>query len=88
MKINGRHIEARPEGALLIYENKDRPGMVGWIGTLMGKHSVNIASMSLGRDEAGGQALAVLNLDHAPGDAVIKDLLAEQDIRSVQVVQL
>ena len=88
VKINGRHIEARPEGALLIYENKDRPGMVGWIGTLMGKHSVNIASMSLGRDEAGGQALAVLNLDHAPGDAVIKELLAEQDIRSVQVVQL
>ncbi len=88
VKINGRHIEARPEGALLIYENKDRPGMVGWIGTLMGKHSVNIASMSLGRDEAGGVALAVLNLDHAPGDAVIKELLAEPDIRSVQVVQL
>jgi D-3-phosphoglycerate dehydrogenase len=88
VKINGRFVEARPEGALLIYENKDRPGMVGWIGTLMGKHGVNIASMSLGRNEAGGHALAVLNLDTVPGEPVIKELLAEADIRSVQVVQL
>jgi D-3-phosphoglycerate dehydrogenase len=62
--------------------------MVGWIGTLMGKHGVNIASMSLGRDEAGGHALAVLNVDGTPPDAVVKELLAEPDIRSVQVVQL
>lgn len=86
--INGRHVEARPGGVLLIYENKDRPGMVGWIGTLMGKHGVNIASMSMGRDEAGGYALAVLNLDAVPGEAVLKELSAEADIRSVQVVQL
>ncbi len=88
VKINGRFVEARPEGALLIYENKDRPGMVGWIGTLMGKHGVNIATMSMGRNEAGGHALAVLNLDTVPGDEVVKELLAAPDIRSVQVVQL
>ncbi len=88
VKINGRFVEARPEGALIIYENKDRPGMVGWIGTLMGKHGVNIAGMSLGRNEAGGNALAVLNVDSAPPEAVIKELLAEPDIRSVQVVSL
>jgi D-3-phosphoglycerate dehydrogenase / 2-oxoglutarate reductase len=88
VKINGRHVEARPEGSLIIYENKDRPGMVGWIGTLMGKHGVNIASMSLGRNEAGGNALAVLNVDAMPPDAVMKEMLAEKDILSVQVVQL
>lgn len=88
VKINGRHVEARPDGVLLIYENKDRPGMVGWIGNLMGKHGVNIGNMSLGRTEAGGNALAVLNLDSTPTDAVLKEMLAEKDILSAQVVQL
>ena len=49
---------------------------------------MNIASMSLGRTEAGGLALAVLNLDSVPGEAVLKEMLAEPDIKSAQVVQL
>ena len=50
MKINGRHVEAKPEGVIFLLENRDRPGIVGHVGTLMGKHSVNIASMSLSRE--------------------------------------
>ena len=88
VKMNGRPVEARPDGVLLIYENKDRPGIVGWIGNLMGKHGVNIAGMSLGRNEVGGLALAIMNLDSVPSEAVLKEMLAEPDIRSVQVVQL
>jgi predicted amino acid-binding ACT domain protein len=66
VKINGRHVEARPEGVLLLLENRDRPGIVGHVGTMMGKHQVNIAGMSLSRDQAGGQALTILNLDSVP----------------------
>src|SRR5215210_4559692 len=88
VKVNGRHVEAKPEGVIFLLENRDRPGIVGHVGTIMGRHSVNIASMSLSRNEAGGQALTVLNLDSVPGDAVIKDLLAEGDIKTAQVVQL
>jgi D-3-phosphoglycerate dehydrogenase len=88
VKINGRHVEARPEGVLFLIENRDRPGIVGYLGTLMGKHGINIAGMSLNRDEAGGEALTILNLDTAPGAAVIEELLAEGDIHSAQVVQL
>lgn len=88
VKINGRHVEARPEGVLLLLENKDRPGIVGHVGTMMGKHGVNIAGMSLSRDVAGGQALTVLNLDSVPGEALVKELHAEGDIASVQTVQL
>jgi D-3-phosphoglycerate dehydrogenase / 2-oxoglutarate reductase len=73
---------------LLLLENRDRPGIVGFIGTLLGKHSVNIASMSLSRDSAGGQALTVLNLDSVPGEALIKEIHAENGIVSAQVVQL
>ena len=44
--------------------------------------------MSLSRNEEGGQALTILNLDAAPGDGLLKELLAEEDIRSAQVVEL
>ena len=88
VKINGQHVEAKPEGVIFLLENRDRPGIVGRIGTLLGKHGVNIASMSLSRDAAGGQALTVLNLDSAPAAPLIADLIAEGDIRSAQVVEL
>ena len=88
VKINGRHVEARPEGVVFLLQNRDRPGIVGHVGTLMGRHGVNIASMSLSRNEAGGEALTVLNLDSVPGEALIKELTAEEDISSAQVVQL
>ena len=86
--INGRHVEAQPEGVLLLLENKDRPGIVGHIGTFLGKHQVNIASMSLGRDQAGGTALTVLNLDSAPDENVMKDLLSDPDIVSARILKL
>ena len=74
VKINGRHVEAKPEGVLFVIENRDRPGIVGHLGTIMGKHGVNIAGMSLSRNEEGGQALTILNLDAAPAAALIEVL--------------
>jgi D-3-phosphoglycerate dehydrogenase len=86
--VNGRHVEAQPSGILLLLENKDRPGMVGHIGGLLGKHKVNIASMSLGRDRAGGTALNILNLDSAPGDEVMAELHGDPDIVSARILKL
>lgn len=88
VKINGKHVEAKPKGVLLIIENTDRPGMVGLYGSMMGNHQVNIAGMSLSRNEAGGRALVVLNLDAAPSPEVLKELLAVKDIHSARVIQL
>ncbi|MBE2179348.1 MAG: phosphoglycerate dehydrogenase [Chthoniobacterales bacterium] len=86
--VNGRHVEAQPQGVLLLLENRDRPGMVGHIGSLLGKHKVNIATMSLGRDQAGGTALTVLNLDSAPADNVMAELREDPDIVSARVLTL
>jgi D-3-phosphoglycerate dehydrogenase len=86
--INGRHVEARPAGILLLLENRDRPGIVGMVGTRLATHNVNIAGMSLSRNEAGGRALTVLNLDTAPEQAVIDDLLSNEDIYSARVIRL
>ncbi len=88
VSINSRPVEARPQGVVLVLENTDRPGMVGRIGTLLGEHGVNIATMSLSRNQAGGTALTVLNLDTAPSEALLNEIRASEDIRSAQVIQL
>jgi D-3-phosphoglycerate dehydrogenase len=88
VSINSRPVEARPHGVVLVLENTDRPGMVGRIGTLLGEHGVNIATMSLSRNQAGGTALTVLNLDTAPGEELLSEIRAGQDIHSAQVIQL
>ncbi len=75
-------------GTLLLLNNKDRPGIVGYLGTLLGRHKVNIASMSLSRDTAGGQAFTVLNLDSAPPQDVLDEIQKDPDISNVKVVQL
>ncbi len=88
VRLHSRPVEIVPEGVLLLMNNKDRPGMVGHIGTLMGKHKINIASMSLSRNEVGGQALTVLNLDSVPPSDVLAEIQNDPDISNLRVVKL
>jgi D-3-phosphoglycerate dehydrogenase len=88
ISINSRPVEARPHGVVLVLENTDRPGMVGRVGTLLGGYGVNIATMSLSRNQAGGTALTVLNLDTAPSEQLLTEIRASEDILSAQVIQL
>lgn len=86
--VNHRFVEAAPEGVILMLENRDRPGIVGHVGSILGEHNVNIASMSLGRLEAGGHVLTLLNLDTTPGKDLMQRLLADHDIFSVKLILL
>jgi len=88
VRINGYSLEAAPEGVLLMFENKDRPGIVGWIGTLLGKNSVNIAHMALSRSKETAKALSVLNLDSLPSASALEEIRKGQDIFNVRTVQL
>jgi len=88
VRINGQPVEVVPAGVLFLMTNRDRPGIVGYIGTLMGKYDVNIANMSLSRDDKGGQALTVLNLDSVPPRALLEEIQNDPDISNVRVVQL
>ena len=88
VRLNDVPVESMPKGVLFIMQNKDRPGIVGWIGTIMGKHKVNIAQMSLGRDKLGGTALTLLNLDSAPSEAALAEIKADKDIFAVTVAKL
>jgi D-3-phosphoglycerate dehydrogenase / 2-oxoglutarate reductase len=88
VRINGRHVEARTVGVLLLLENHDVPGIVGQIGTVLGAHAVNIANMSLSRDHRGGEVLTVLNLDSVPDETIIASILTNPNILSAKVVRL
>jgi D-3-phosphoglycerate dehydrogenase len=88
VRLFSQSVEIPVSGTLLLLNNKDRPGIVGHLGTLLGKHKVNIASMSLSRDTVGGSALTVFNLDSAPPQALLDELQKDADISNVKVVKL
>jgi len=88
VRINEYHCEARPEGDMLVCGNVDVPGVIGRIGSLLGENGVNIARMSWGREEVGGKAVTVLNLDSPVPDAVLEQILAQEHIVWAERVKL
>ncbi len=88
VQINDRYVEVKPSGVVLLLENRDRPGIVGHFGSVLAAHHINIAGMSLSRDQAGGEALTVLNLDTLPEQNVLDALLALEDIKSAKAIVL
>lgn len=88
VKINGFSVDAAPEGYLLVCYNEDKPGIMGHIGTILGEKEVNIASMTLGRNRKGGQAITVLNLDQGIDSKVLKRIEEFPAIHSVKLVRI
>jgi len=86
--INGREVEVAAEGKLLVLENMDRPGMVGTIGTLLGRDGVNIADMSLSRLTPGGTAYMVVRVDTEPGARAREEIKGNPAIKLAKFVQL
>jgi D-3-phosphoglycerate dehydrogenase len=97
LSYDGIDIEAELAGTLVIIRNQDVPGVIGRIGTILGEARLNIANFALGRSRGGripeGHALAVVQLDAAPGDAqalaeAVAALRKVDAITSVRVVEL
>ncbi|MEI6075481.1 MAG: phosphoglycerate dehydrogenase [Verrucomicrobiota bacterium] len=88
VRLFSQSVEIPVTGTLLLLNNADKPGIVGHLGTLLARHQVNIANMSLTRDTVGGLALMVLNLDSVPPAAVLEELKKDADISNVKVVSL
>jgi D-3-phosphoglycerate dehydrogenase len=86
--INGREVEVAAEGKLLVLENIDQPGMVGAVGTLLGKDKVNIADMSLSRLTPGGTAYMVVRVDTEPSESARKEIKGHAAIKMAKFVQL
>lgn len=88
VRLGPHHLDAHMDGVMLIFTHRDVPGLIGFIGTIFGKHNVNIAQMNVGRQIPGGDAIAVLNLDAPPSEAALKEVQAHPQISSLNVVQL
>jgi L-serine deaminase len=88
VNINGFHLEAVPEGYILMLQNRDVPGVVGRVGTLLGSSNVNIARLELGREHVGGMAVSLIHVDEPVPEAVLEKLRAEPSILSAQLIRL
>ena len=85
----GEHrLEAYLDGTMLMFTHNDVPGIIGNVGTICGKHSINIGQMSVGRADAGGNAVGVVNLDSAPSEDALKEIASVSNIVDVVVTQL
>lgn len=77
VRINDYWIDFVPHGHLLLFQNHDRPGVIGKLGKMLGDADINIANFALGRKEASGLALAVMQVDGKLSDelccAIAKD---------------
>jgi D-3-phosphoglycerate dehydrogenase len=83
--VDGLPLEFRPEGTVVFLRNRDVPGVVGSVGTLLGEAGVNIANFSLARGH-GNQAAAVIAVDSAPPENVLERLRQTAAVEEVRVV--
>ncbi|MDD5422448.1 MAG: phosphoglycerate dehydrogenase [Candidatus Omnitrophota bacterium] len=88
VKINEFYVDSVPEGYMLVICNNDVPGIIGQIGTILGKNGVNIAGMSFGRDEKGGRAVSILNIDSDVPKKVLEEMRKAKNINEVKLVKL
>ena len=88
VQLGPYRMEGYLDGVLLVFTHNDVPGLIGFVGTIFGKHGVNIAQMTVGRQAPGGEAVGILNLDSPPSEAAVAEVCAHPRISSVMVVTL
>ncbi|HVT27166.1 MAG TPA: phosphoglycerate dehydrogenase [Lacipirellulaceae bacterium] len=81
-------LEAYLDGLVLVFRHRDEPGIIGAVGTIFGRHNVNIAQMAVGRAVPGGEAVGILNLDGEPSAEALAEVRKHPAITSAVVVRL
>jgi len=74
IEIDGFKIEFTPEGTALVIFNDDKPGVIGAVGTVCGKHNINISTMGVGDKPEEGKAVLAVSLDKQPEAAVVESI--------------
>jgi D-3-phosphoglycerate dehydrogenase len=90
VSLDDYRLEAYLDGCLLIFNHQDVPGIIGNVGTLFGKHGINIAQMAVGRagNQPGGGAIGILNLDSEPSAEALAAVRQLPSITEAVVVRL
>ncbi|MBE9501111.1 MAG: phosphoglycerate dehydrogenase [Chloroflexi bacterium] len=89
VRVDDYWIDVVPSGGYFLFsDHRDRPGLIGTVGIILGQADINISSMQVSRLEPRGQALMVLGLDEPVGEEQREQLLAIPDIYTIKMVKL
>ena len=86
VRLGRIYMDALPQGYMLVIQNIDKPGVIGNVGTTLGRHDINIGRFQLGRLRS--RALCMVNIDTQANETVLSDLRKLPNIVSVQQVKL
>ncbi|MED4474850.1 phosphoglycerate dehydrogenase [Oceanobacillus caeni] len=86
--VDNYRVDVRPEGHMVVIEHIDQPGVIGRMGSLLGKHDINIATMQVDRSDRGGKAIMILTIDRHLDEAALNELLQLDEIKDVVAIDL
>jgi D-3-phosphoglycerate dehydrogenase len=88
VRLGPYRLDAHLDGILFIFTHRDVPGLIGFMGTTFGHHRVNIAQMNVGREQPGGNAIGIVNLDSIPPEEALEEVRRHPEILSTSLIQL
>jgi len=88
VRVGPYSLDFVPAGGLLLVWFRDKPGVIGAVGTVLGESGVNIGQMHVGRTEVGGTALMVLNIDHSVTDETAEAIRSFDTVEDIRLLDL
>ncbi len=88
VRINNYRVDVVPEGDVIVCTNKDEPGVISYVSTILAEHNTNIANMTVGRDVPGGTAATVINIDGAVSPEVVAAIKTSPIIFDAKLIKL
>jgi D-3-phosphoglycerate dehydrogenase len=88
IEIDGFNIEMTPQGAVVVIFNDDKPGVIGAVGTLLGRHKINICTMGVGQKPADQKAVLAVSLDKEPDASTVEELSNLDFVNEIYVCSL
>lgn len=88
IEIDGFNIEVTPQGTVLVIFNDDKPGVIGSVGTVCGKHNINICTMGVGQKSAEQKAMLAVSLDKEPDAKAVEELSKLEFVNEIYVCKL
>lgn len=86
IRIGDVYLDATPEGSMIVIQNIDKPGVIGHVGTTLGRHDINIGRFQLGRRD--DRAVCLVNIDTPADEAVLEEIKSLPVFLSVRQVHL
>jgi D-3-phosphoglycerate dehydrogenase len=88
IEIDGFNVEITPKGTVLVIFNEDRPGVIGAVGMICGKHNINICTMGVGQKLQEQKAILAVSLDREPDEKAVKELAKLDFVNEIYLCKL